>query len=682
MRRSIGRALPLFLGGLLLTCTDARLQADAGAEAERYDNLLRIDGEVCTPPPDELIFPVKVLFVIDESASLQCMDSQNRRFVVLGEAIEELLPLPNVQIGLIGFANWIRVQPFTRNLTDIMNFINASGLGPATDYQGALATTAQVLEQDMISTDAAERARTRYVVVFISDGVPEPMCQGGCPPGEPAICSANRSILDDDEFVEMARTGCPEYNTPRLIYQRVEDVRNLRDVYGAGDLVLNTVLMFSPTEVVESVCPGAGAEFGYEIEEARPLLRGMAQAGGGVFRDANLEQEDDNFLDFNFVALESPYWLAEVLAVNLSARYSADGRLLIDSDMDGLPDELERRIGTDPYDRDTDGDGYSDLFEYRFREHGFDPLDPSVPRVPCSDDTDYTGDGLKYCEEAWLGTDPRNPDTDGDRIPDWVELLFGTDPLEHDIHEDPSMDGRLNREAIRAGFDPMVDSADMYRLKAILYRLEDLGTRQMANRDTGDLEERQCQSFSISRIPLGVTTMPGERGLNRILIYAASEPRRMAGSADFQVACVEAYYQGDTIKDPPSGRVALTQDWLDGVRSQLDARFERLASCAGQDPEELRRGHLEDAIERCMPRRIALGRILHHREELVSLLRRYVNTGLSARLPALAADVFHPMAVFDPTDHCMRPWEVARLHAFLDAFEEACRECPPPGDDE
>ena len=46
----------------------------------------------------------------------------------------------------------------------------SQGLGPATDYQGALATALRLLESDMVESGVAVRARTRYIVTFISDG--------------------------------------------------------------------------------------------------------------------------------------------------------------------------------------------------------------------------------------------------------------------------------------------------------------------------------------------------------------------------------------------------------------------------------------------------------------------------------------------------------------------------------
>jgi glycerophosphoryl diester phosphodiesterase len=48
--------------------------------------------------------------------------------------------------------------------------------------------------------------------------------------------------------------------------------------------------------------------------------------------------------------------------------------LFLDSDQDGLTDQEEKMIGTDPFKADTDGDGYSDGKEV---ESGYDPLRPA-----------------------------------------------------------------------------------------------------------------------------------------------------------------------------------------------------------------------------------------------------------------------------------------------------------------
>jgi hypothetical protein len=55
-------------------------------------------------------------------------------------------------------------------------------------------------------------------------------------------------------------------------------------------------------------------------------------------------------------------------------------------------------------------------------------LTPS-PTAAATFDTD--GDGLNNTREAQLGTDPNNPDTDGDGISDGDQVfIFGTDPLD------------------------------------------------------------------------------------------------------------------------------------------------------------------------------------------------------------------------------------------------------------
>lgn len=54
---------------------------------------------------------------------------------------------------------------------------------------------------------------------------------------------------------------------------------------------------------------------------------------------------------------------------------------------------------------------------------------------------DSDGDGLTDDEERRLGTNPFNPDTDGDGIPDGDEMRLGTDPLKADTDGDGIIDG-------------------------------------------------------------------------------------------------------------------------------------------------------------------------------------------------------------------------------------------------
>ncbi len=95
-----------------------------------------------------------------------------------------------------------------------------------------------------------------------------------------------------------------------------------------------------------------------------------------------------------------------------------------DSDGDGILDEDEPNLGTDPTNPDTDGDGIPDGEEDKDGD-GLTNAEElyTYGSDPCNPDTD--GDGLQDGDEVTIGTDPVNPDTDGDGVPDANEDLDG-----------------------------------------------------------------------------------------------------------------------------------------------------------------------------------------------------------------------------------------------------------------
>lgn len=87
-----------------------------------------------------------------------------------------------------------------------------------------------------------------------------------------------------------------------------------------------------------------------------------------------------------------------------------------DTDRDGLYDFEEAILGTDPKNPDTDDDGLNDADEINIHR-----TDPKLK------DTD--GDGLSDSEEVQeYGTDPLAKDTDRDGVDDGDEIAKGTDP--------------------------------------------------------------------------------------------------------------------------------------------------------------------------------------------------------------------------------------------------------------
>ena len=122
----------------------------------------------------------------------------------------------------------------------------------------------------------------------------------------------------------------------------------------------------------------------------------------------------------------------------------------MDSDEDGLPDYIEKEIGSDRYNPDTDGDGLPDGYEYFTL--ATDPKKVDTDDNGISDaDEDFDEDGLSNLEEYNLGTDPFSKDTDNDGLSDYDEVnIYNTDPLKYDTDGDVVSDG----DEIELGLDP------------------------------------------------------------------------------------------------------------------------------------------------------------------------------------------------------------------------------------
>ena len=154
-----------------------------------------------------------------------------------------------------------------------------------------------------------------------------------------------------------------------------------------------------------------------------------------------------------------------------------------DTDGDGLSNDEEKQIGSNPAEGDTDGDGYNDNEEVRTLKT--DPTKPdegglekrladldarlssvsstrqnaqspsTVPQQPVTSLTilpDSDGDGLTSEQEASLDTDPNNPDTDADGLTDREEAeTYKTNPILADTDGDSYADG----SEVQSGYNPL-----------------------------------------------------------------------------------------------------------------------------------------------------------------------------------------------------------------------------------
>lgn len=180
---------------------------------------------------------------------------------------------------------------------------------------------------------------------------------------------------------------------------------------------------------------GLGAEY-YLNDQSAIGVRGTYSLGFS-----------DHLDDFNNGGGNDSYWN---ITLTLFAFLRAVDN---DIDKDGLLNDEEKQIGTDPRNPDTDGEGLRDGEEVR--TYKTNPLNKDTDGDNCNDkeevvtyktdalkkDTD--GDGLGDCDEILTHkTDPFKADTDGDGLSDGDEVLqYHSDPINPDTDGDGLTDG-------------------------------------------------------------------------------------------------------------------------------------------------------------------------------------------------------------------------------------------------
>jgi hypothetical protein len=571
--------LAAVLVGVGGACTNAQLEPVPPPDKPRADNKLAVQGRFCTTDPDELAFPVKLLFVIDTSTSMDATDPEATRVDALIDVIDAVSDIPGVEIGLVTFG--LGANTLTERCDDYDARTNCrpgfappdralqavAGAGQAagtTDFVLTLQAAIALLADDMSNSDAVALQNARYALLFLSDGIPD--ADGSFDP---------RGTCDAAAEWERAGRALDDLGVVSEVGQLIDQLVELAAQYDVRELTFNAAFAAAPqTQTAIKQC---GSTF----------MRAMAKQGKGQFRDFS-SGEAINFLFVDFTSFKRVFAMKSFLALNVNAApfsqalgvdasvASDDPTLavgIVDSDGDGLTDEREDRAGTDAALQDTDGDGFSDLLEQRLVLSGSDPLDPTD--ADCAADVDRVdtdGDGLRDCEERFFGTNTRAYDTDLDGFGDGVEVTYGLNPGLDDTLLDVDFDGVRNNNELRA--HSRVDQDDVLQLSEHAYRYKVI--------EEGLERSSLCYSFSVENIALASTLgaeaprasssgvasatglgggamLPGE---NRVLFEVTEQPFDAPGEAGVaRIACVRARFDAATgLKEPANGRIVLPDD--------------------------------------------------------------------------------------------------------------------------
>lgn len=437
----------------------------------------------CTSPSDAIRSNLKFIFVVDRSGSNQqdfvetspgvfdprpgTDPSGDRRFTALENFVQNFNSGDDTYTywSMVSFASEARLERgFSNDRSQFYNFIVDQHTrtpvldGGYTNYLDALDEALSLIQADVTANqDANPRISSSYVIFFVSDGVPR-------------VASGNQPL---NQII----------NTIDTYYNFQEANRGLVEA-----IQINTAYYYSTVN----------------DPAARQTLTDMASQGSGSF----LEFGSGQNIDFSRFALPirvARFDIKEFWVVNTNTVWE-NGKLERDTDADGLSDQFETALGSNPGLNDTDGNGVGDGVEYRISGksracQNADCRFVGVPYQTCSQhlaspsqpffvDTDR--DYLNDCEEKLLGSDYQNHDSNSDYIPDHLAFLNETNmtELSNAIFLDPDNDGANDYNEIKQNTPIRVANSTIPNLKRLTVNSRIVSTSL----------ERDCYSFDIQNL--------------------------------------------------------------------------------------------------------------------------------------------------------------------------------------
>ena len=276
-------------------CTEAELEK-LPEEPERRDDKLAVSGELCTRTPETLTFPLRVMFIVDSSVSMQVTDpadpitGETGRERAVRETWERLLSegAQGVQFSIIRFSSQAQAQTgvdtdgdglsdtyFTADRTRLEAGTAAlADTNRTTNYINALGEAYFEIRTELVNADQESLALSKYQVIFLSDGLPD---------------------VDSSE---------DRGNSAGQILDSIASIKGLVEDFGVREFSFNTAYIASGQQSFD--------------QAAQELLQRMAEVGEGKFRSF-ASGEALNFLFIDFTVLRRIFTLKALAAVNMNA---------------------------------------------------------------------------------------------------------------------------------------------------------------------------------------------------------------------------------------------------------------------------------------------------------------------------------------------------------------------------
>ncbi len=336
LMRSLSKLIWLLTPLLLLSCSDAGLYSLDGRGPSGKD---RVDysGEVCIPLASGDAFPVKVVFALAGGQgvpselvgySTDALGTLSSRFS--GPFITfSLVAFHTVATGLQGsFADAPTFQ------AALARYASYQETGPMS-IRSALRLSKSILSGDMQTSCRGAVGRTRYIVVLVITGADLSCDNPAFNVGIDARCSALTPVSGPEACSQCELTAV------------TGELKSLVQQYGAGEVVVQPIYVRSVPD-----------------DTTRQQVAAIANAGGTEAIETDPQGLRDALSNLNYASLQTSLVLKRFLAFNRNVQVR-DGKILVDSDGDGVSDEDEEALGLDPLQADTDGDGLMDGIELR-----------------------------------------------------------------------------------------------------------------------------------------------------------------------------------------------------------------------------------------------------------------------------------------------------------------------------